>query len=266
MTALALIGFGEVGRTFAKGFLERGNVSVSAFDILFDQPHSNLRDMAGAAGVRVARSAAEASDNARVVVSAVTASSALSVAEQAAAYLKPGQLYLDVNSASPETKRKAANVVQGVGADYVEGAVMAAVGAPGLKVPILAGGPAAQSAAELLNGLGMNLTPFANEHGLASATKLSRSIVMKGLEAILLECSAAARHWGVEKQVIASLQATYPGLNWAKLVEHCGERVATHGNRRSQEMSEAADMLQEMGHDPALCQAISKFQARNAKR
>ena len=208
MTALALIGFGEVGRTFAKALLARGDVSVSAYDILFDQPHGTLRDIAGATGVRVARSAADAGSNARVVMSAVTASAALGVAEQAATYIKPGQLYLDVNSASPETKRKAASLVQAAGADYVEGAVMAAVGGPGLKVPILAGGPAAQAAADLLNGLGMNLTPFATEHGRASATKLSRSIVMKGLEAILLECNAAARHWGVEKDVIASLQPT----------------------------------------------------------
>lgn len=266
MTTLALIGFGEVGRTFAKALLARGDVSVAAYDILFDQPHANLRDTAAATGVRVSRTAAEASAEARVVVSAVTASAALAVAEQAAVYLRPGQLYLDVNSASPETKRKSATFVQSTGADYVEGAVMAAVGGPGLKVPILAGGPRAEAAAALLNGLGMNLTPYATEHGLASATKLSRSIVMKGLEAILLECSAAARHWGVEKEVIASLQATYPGMDWAKLVTHCGERVATHGLRRSQEMGEAADMLAEMGQDPALCRAISKFQARNAKR
>jgi 3-hydroxyisobutyrate dehydrogenase-like beta-hydroxyacid dehydrogenase len=266
MTALALIGFGEVGRAFAKGFQANSDVRVSAYDILFDQPHSALRDTAGAVGARIARNAAEACRDARVIISAVTASATFTVAEQAAAYLKPGQLYLDVNSASPETKRKAAHFVQGAGADYVEGAVMAAVGGPGLKVPMLAGGPAAQSAAELLNGLGMNLTPFATEYGRASATKLSRSIVMKGLEAILLECSAAARHWGVETDVIASLQATYPGMDWAKLVTHCGERVATHGMRRSQEMGEAADMLEEMGHDPALCRAISKFQARNAKR
>ncbi len=266
MTSFSFIGFGEVGRTFAKGLLATPGVRIAAYDLLFDRPQSPLAELARSVGVRVAGGAADASGGAQCVISAVTASAALDVAKQAAGYLQPGQIYLDVNSASPQTKQKAAEVVQCAGADYVEGAVMAAVGAPGLKVPILAGGPAARAAAELLNALGMNLTPFSAKHGLASATKLSRSIVMKGLEAILLECSAAARHWGVEKEVIASLQTTYPGIDWSKLVSHCGERVATHGIRRSQEMREAAEMLEEMGHDPALCRAIAGFQERGAKR
>jgi len=266
MTSFAFIGFGEVGRTFAKGLLATQGVRITVYDLLFDQPQSRIADLARSAGVSVASSAADASLGARYVIAAVTASAALDVASQAAGYLKPGQIYLDVNSASPQTKQKAAEFVQGAGADYVEGAVMAAVGGPGLKVPILAGGPAAEATAAFLNTLGMNLTPFSTELGLASATKLSRSIVMKGLEAILLECSAAARHWGVEKEVIASLQATYPGMDWSRLVAHCGERVATHGIRRSQEMREAADMLEEIGHDPALCRAIASFQERGAKR
>ncbi len=266
MTSFAFIGFGEVGQTFAKGLLATPGVRIAAYDLLFDRNPSTLAERAGAAGVRVANSAADASRGAGFVISAVTACAALDVARQAAGYLEPGQMYLDVNSASPQTKQKAAEFVQGAGADYVEGAVMAAVGGPGLKVPILAGGPAAGTAAGLLNALGMNLTPFSDAHGLASATKLSRSIVMKGLEAILLECSAAARHWGVEKEVIASLQATYPGMDWSRLAAHCGERVATHGIRRSQEMREAADMLEEIGRDPALCHAIAGFQERGAKR
>jgi 3-hydroxyisobutyrate dehydrogenase-like beta-hydroxyacid dehydrogenase len=266
MTSFSFIGFGEVGQTFAKGLLATPDVCVAAYDLLFDRAESTLAELARSTGVRIANGAADASRGVRYLISAVTASAALDVASEAAGYLEPGQIYLDVNSASPQTKQKAAEFVQSAGAHYVEGAVMAAVGGPGLKVPILAGGPAAEATAELLNALGMNLTPFFAEHGLASATKLSRSIVMKGLEAILLECSAAARHWGVENEVLASLQATYPGMDWSKLVTHCSKRVAAHGIRRSQEMREAADMLEEMGRDPALCRAIASFQECGAKR
>jgi 3-hydroxyisobutyrate dehydrogenase-like beta-hydroxyacid dehydrogenase len=195
----------------------------------------------------------------------VTAAAAREVAEAAAGYLRPGQTFLDVNSASPRTKQTAAKFVQSAGADYVEGAVMAAVAGPGLAVPILAGGPAAGTAADLLNGLGMNLTPVAAEHGRASATKLARSIVMKGLEAILIESMAAARHWGVEREVIASLQETHPGLDWTKLALRCSERVAQHGVRRAQEMREAGDMVAELGRDPALCHAIAAVQQRGTK-
>jgi 3-hydroxyisobutyrate dehydrogenase-like beta-hydroxyacid dehydrogenase len=151
------------------------------------------------------------------------------------------------------------------GADYVEGAVMAAVAGPGLKVHILAGGAAAQEAADLLNPLGLNLTPVASEIGRASATKLSRSIVIKGIEAILVQCAAAARRWNVEADVIASLKATYPGIDWPRQVEYAAERVGKHGLRRAQEMREAAAMVADLGLDPVLCDAVAAVQEKGAK-
>lgn len=174
MTILALIGFGEVGQTFANGLLAREGVQVAAYDLLFDKPQVKPGRIAQAQamGVRVAADAADAIRDARVVISAVTAAATLEVAQAAARRLQPGQIFLDVNSASPGTKKAAAGHVGTSGADYVEGAVMAAVSGRGLKVPILAGGPAAETAAVILNGLGMNLTPVAKEYGRASATKL----------------------------------------------------------------------------------------------
>lgn len=267
MTTVALIGFGEVGQTFARGLLARDGVQVAAYDLLFDRADvgPDRRAQAQTIGIRAAADAADAARDARVVVSAVTAAAALDVAKAAAGYLRKGQMFLDVNSASPGTKKAAAAHVGAVGADYVEGAVMAAVSGPGLKVPILAGGPAAETAAAILNGLGMNLTPVATEYGRASATKLARSIVMKGLEAILVESTAAARHWGVEADVIASLQNTHPGIDWANVAARCAERVAQHGVRRAAEMREAGDMMAELGLDPTLSRAIAGVQERGAK-
>jgi 3-hydroxyisobutyrate dehydrogenase-like beta-hydroxyacid dehydrogenase len=268
MTMLAFIGFGEVGRTFARDLLVNKGVTVAAYDLLFDAPvaPAGPRAAAQSLGVRVAANAADAGRDARIVISAVTAAAAGAVAEAASRYLRPGQIFLDVNSASPATKKNAATHVNAAGAYYVEGAVMAAVAGPGIKVPILAGGPQAQSAADILNGLGMNLTAVATDYGRASATKLARSIVMKGIEAAMVESGAAARHWGVEQEVIASLQKTYPGLDWTKLAANCAERVATHGVRRAQEMREAGAMVQELGLDSMLCEAIAAVQHRGAKR
>jgi 3-hydroxyisobutyrate dehydrogenase-like beta-hydroxyacid dehydrogenase len=268
MMRLAFIGFGEVGQTFAKGLAGRGGVTVAAYDLKFDIPEMR-RDMIARAevlGVRVAADAAEAAREADVVVSAVTAAAAGEVAAAAARYLNPGQIFLDINSASPSTKRTAAAHVAASGAEYVEGAVMAAVAGPGLKVAILAGGPAAGTAAETLNPLGMNLTPVATEIGRASATKLSRSIVIKGLEAILVQCAAAARAWDVEADVVASLQATYPGIDWRQQIAYAAERVATHGLRRAQEMREAGAMVADLGLDPVLCEAIAAVEEQGAKR
>ena len=137
---IALIGFGEVGKTFAQGFLAAG-FPVASYDILFDNSEagSALRARARAMGVDACASAAAAADGARVVISAVTATSAFDVAREAATYLRPGQFFLDINSVSPETKRADAAAVEPSGASYVEAAVMAPVAPYGLKVPMLSG-------------------------------------------------------------------------------------------------------------------------------
>lgn len=260
---LALIGFGEVGDIFARGLLANAGVTLAAYDILFDE--NRRTDEAKAAGVRIASNAADAVQGAQFVISAVTASAALDVAETVAPHLRPGQIFLDINSASPNIKRRGAAAIEAAGGSFVEAAVMAPVPGPGLRVPILAGGAQAAEAAERLNRLGMNITPVATEIGHASAMKLCRSIVIKGLEAIMIDCAAASRLSGVETEVYASLAGTFPSIDWPKLAEHMAQRVHQHGRRRAAEMREAADMLVDLGLDPGLCQAIARTQEMNAK-
>lgn len=263
---LALIGYGEVGKTFARALLKREGVKVVAYDILFDDPAVGAGHVAEAraAGVVAARDAAAASVGARVVISAVTATASPGVAAQAASYLRPDQIFFDINSASPATKAKSARKVEAAGARFVEGAVMAAVSGPGLRVPILAGGSAATAAAEILNGLGMNVTPVTTEVGRASAMKLCRSIMIKGLEALIIDCAGAARRWDVEKEVFGSLSETFPSIDWPELSVAMAERVAKHGIRRAAEMREAGEMLSDLGDDPTLCHAIADRHERFA--
>ena len=265
--AIAFIGFGEVGQHFAADLRATGRAALSAYDIVFDDPAIAPERLAkaDALGVLPAVSAAAACRNARVVISAVTADAVESVAEAARHYLAPGQIFFDVNSAAPSTKQRAARHVEAVGAQYVEGAVMGPVRVPGIRVPILAGGPAAVEASALLNSLGFNLTPVATEHGKASAIKLCRSIVIKGLEALMIDCAAAAGRSGVEREVYASLAETFPSIDWSKLATDMAERIATHGKRRSAEMQEAADMLGDMGINASLARAVAEAQARGAR-
>jgi 3-hydroxyisobutyrate dehydrogenase-like beta-hydroxyacid dehydrogenase len=260
---IAFIGYGEVGQTFARQLLARGDVQISAYDIRFDA--GPLAERARQAGVTAAKDAAEAARDANVVISAVTADAVLDVAREAQAYLKPGQYFFDINSASPNTKTRAAELVNKTGAHYIEGAVMAAVLTPGITVPILAGGPAAADLAQGMNALGMNIRAVAVEYGRASAMKLCRSIVMKGLEVMTVECARAAAFWNVADEVFGSLEATYPGMGWAALAQNSAERVSNHGLRRAAEMREAAGMLAEMELNPALARAIADAQERGAK-
>jgi 3-hydroxyisobutyrate dehydrogenase-like beta-hydroxyacid dehydrogenase len=260
---IAFIGYGEVGQIFGRQLLARRDVDITAYDILFNA--SALVEHARRAGVAPAKNAAEAARDVDVVISAVTADAVLDVAREAQAYLKPSQFFFDINSASPNTKTRAADIVNKTGASYVEGAVMAAVLAPGITVPILAGGPAAGDLAARMNQMGMNIRAVAAEYGRASAMKLCRSIVMKGLEVLTVECGRAAAFWDVADEVFGSLEATYPGMGWAALAENSVERVTSHGIRRAAEMREAADMIADMGLNPALPKAIADAQERGAK-
>ncbi|MGL5116623.1 MAG: DUF1932 domain-containing protein [Beijerinckiaceae bacterium] len=264
---ISIIGFGEAGQTFARDFTQQPDIAVSAYDILFGTAKgASLEGRAAELGVAISTSAAQAARGSAVIISAVTASAAEDVAAAASRYLCAGQIFLDINSAAPSTKQRAAKHVEASGAHYVEGAVMAPVQKPGLAVQILAGGPHAEETARLLNSRGMNLTAVSVEHGRASAMKLCRSIMIKGLEALMVDCTAASEGWDVKAEVFASLRETFPSIDWHGLSVNMAERVATHGVRRAAEMREAGEMLAALGLNPDLALAVADAQQRGARR
>jgi 3-hydroxyisobutyrate dehydrogenase-like beta-hydroxyacid dehydrogenase len=262
---ISFIGFGEVGQTFSRGLAAKAR--LAAWDRLFPERRgATLKAAAAEIGVAVLASAEAAIAGADVVISSVTADETLAVATEAARHLRRGQVFVDVNSAAPATKIAAARVVAASGAAYVECAVMQPVARPGLAVPILAGGPTATATAETLNRLGMNVCAVAAEYGRASATKLCRSILIKGLEVLAVESADAADAWGVGDEVFASLAETFPALDWPALTADMRARVTRHGIRRAAEMQEAAAMLAELGRDPTLALAVAAAQQRHAAR
>lgn len=265
---LAFIGYGEVGQLFGQQLARLPGVAVAAFDLkLADEAQAApLRAAAARDGVTLAASAAEAARGARIVFSAVTASAAREVAEEARGYLLQDQVFFDLNSASPATKARCAKALEETGRAYVEGAVMAPVAEPGIAVSILAGGRRADEVAALLNPLGFEIRVVATEIGRASATKLCRSIMIKGIEALIIDSARAARQWGVSEDVFASLGKTFPGTDWARLADVMDARVARHGIRRAAEMREAADMLAEGGFEPELSRAVADAHERRARR
>lgn len=265
-TNIAFIGFGEVGQTFARGFVKHEGVRVSAYDILAGtSAGERLADLAEGIGVAWCMAPDRAAQEADFIISAVTASQAEAVAAAASAWIKPGQIFVDINSAAPSTKQRAAKMIEASGAGYVEAAVMAPVLKPGLQVPILSGGPLAAETSLRLNAIGMNLTPVSEQHGIASAMKLCRSIIIKGLEALMVDCAESSERWGVKDEVFASLHATFPSIDFHALASDMRERVATHGVRRSAEMAEAGEMLAALGMNPDLANAVSAAQLRGVR-
>jgi 3-hydroxyisobutyrate dehydrogenase-like beta-hydroxyacid dehydrogenase len=255
---IGLIGFGEVGSIMAAGLRQQAD-SVSAWDrLLADQKASSaMRETARAQGIHLVDGPQALCASSDLIISAVTASNTLSVAQTIASSIRPGCWFLDLNSASPGTKQRAAASIAAAQGRYVEAGVMTSVPPFGIAVPMLLGGPHAAELAPVLSAWGMNVERVSDQVGIASATKMCRSVMIKGLEALVIESYATARHYGVEDAMIATLRETFPGIDWTRQGEYFFSRVAQHGRRRAEEMREAANTVREAGFEPFMAAAIA---------
>jgi 3-hydroxyisobutyrate dehydrogenase-like beta-hydroxyacid dehydrogenase len=259
---VGLIGYGEVGRILAED-LRQQDVKVTAYDIKLrsDQSGRALRDHAKQHGVALSASHADLAAQSDFIVSAVTASQAVPVAKACAETVKQGAWYLDFNSASPGAKQRAAVLIDNAGGRYVEGAVMTSLPPYRIKVPLLLGGSGAAALAPLLLELGFAAKVASDKLGVASAVKMCRSVMIKGLEAMVIESFTTARAYGVEDAVLASLKETFPGIDWEKQGAYFFQRVIEHGRRRSEEVREVAETVREIGLDPWSSQGTAERQA-----
>jgi 3-hydroxyisobutyrate dehydrogenase-like beta-hydroxyacid dehydrogenase len=258
---VCLIGFGEVGQTLADDLARVGVANLCAWDVLFRESMSIPSAALAGRAVKPATDAPSAVRGAQLVISAVTAAQDASAARSVATGLEPGAFYLDLNSVSPEMKREVACIVDATGARYVEGAVMSPIGPKRIASPILLGGPHADDFLRFAQPLGFaGASVFANEVGKASAAKMCRSVMVKGIEALLTESLLAARKHGVEETVLASLNDLFPAANWRKLAQYMISRSLIHGKRRAEEMREVAQTVSNVGLTPQMSAACAERQ------
>ncbi len=258
--ALCFIGFGEAGQAIAAGLHEAGVERIAAWDVLFPTPAGErLKAAAAAAGVRCAVSAADAVRGAEIVISAVTAASSVEAAESVKPHLAGRPVYLDINSVSAGRKRQTAALL-GDAARYVDAGVIAPIHPARHQTPMLLAGPDAEALAQTLGAFGMRLSVAGAEVGAAAAIKMVRGVIIKGIEALTLECFLAAARAGVVDEVAASIRNNYPGIDWAKMVPYNLERMASHGERRAAEMEQVAETLRELGVEPLMTSATVRRQ------
>jgi 3-hydroxyisobutyrate dehydrogenase-like beta-hydroxyacid dehydrogenase len=218
-----------------------------------------------AAGVTPAATLHAALADAALVFSVVTAEQALAAAEAGAGALAPGALWFDCNSCAPDTKRRAARVIEAAGGRYVDVAVMAPVHPKRHHVPLKIAGPHAGAAAIALAALDMRPEVVGDTVGQASSIKMIRSVMIKGLEALTTECFLAARRAGVEEAVLASLEASDPDIAWRKRGLYNLDRMMVHGTRRASEMREVAITLSDLGLPDHMSAASALWQDRVAQ-
>jgi 3-hydroxyisobutyrate dehydrogenase-like beta-hydroxyacid dehydrogenase len=258
---LCFIGFGEAGQAIASGLRKTGIEAVTAWDVLFPSADgAKLKQAGETIGVRLANSAADAARGADIIVSAVTAASSLEAARSVEPHLSGNPYFLDINSVSPGRKKETEKLL-GTKARYVDIAILAPIHPARHQTPLLLAGPHAANVMPLLiDELDMRGAIAGDEVGQAAGLKMIRSVMIKGIEALTLECFLAAKRANIVDEVAASLKNNYPTLDWNKVIEYNIERMASHGVRRADEMDQVAETLRELGVDPLMATATSSRQ------
>jgi 3-hydroxyisobutyrate dehydrogenase-like beta-hydroxyacid dehydrogenase len=263
VNSLGFIGFGEAGFTIGNGLRCAGFETLFAYDIATHNPDRGrlIQQRARDAGATLVESPRELARACDILFSTVTSSSARDAAHQHAPFLESRHLYADLKSVSPALKREIAAVISARGAAFVEAAVMAPVAPYGHQVPMLLGGTAAEGFVAVMAPYGMRLQVLDGAAiGAAAAVKMCRSVVVKGIEALLCESVLAATEYGADAHVFASLDETWPGIDWKRLADYTIGRLVVHGERRAREMEEVAETLRAIGVEPIMAEATARRQ------
>lgn len=254
---ICILGYGEVGQILADDLAPNVRVPVRAYDPLFATHESGPgRAVASTESATESVSAAEAAAGCDLVISVVTADEAVAAARSVAGSLKPGCVYFDLNSVSPKTTVETASVVQESGGRFVEGVIMTSIGSHRIRSPILLGGRNASAFESVARSLGFTgVRVFSDELGAASAVKMCRSVIVKGLEALLGEALVTAQHYGVVDDVLASLDDLLPVDSWEETARYMISRSVRHGERRAAEMREVAATVADVGLEPLMSES-----------
>jgi 3-hydroxyisobutyrate dehydrogenase-like beta-hydroxyacid dehydrogenase len=250
---IAVLGLGEAGSAIAADLLAAG-VSLRGYDPAVASPE----------GIADTRSEAEAARGADLVLSVNSAKAAVDAFEAGRHGLRPGGLWADLNTASPGTKRRLAQIAADAGIPFTDVAMMAPVPGRGLRVPMLASGGGAERYADMLTPLGADIEVLDGPAGLAATKKLLRSVFYKGMAAAMVEALEAARAAGQEQWLREHIAAELTAAD-AGTLYRVTEGTYRHAVRRTAEMEAAAAMLAELGVSPLMADASRALHHRLAQ-
>lgn len=245
---LGLLGFGEAARRLAKDLTQAGFSNILAYSRsgAKAQPGDPLHQSAQAAGVTLVKTVGTLAKKSDIIIVLTPGKSALPALKKILKYLRPDHLYVDASSNSASNMEKAA-VLIGDKAKFVDASIMGPVDLMGIKVPFAASGPHATAFRELMVPHGMVINVVGVNPGDASAMKLIRSVLMKGLAGLLLETMEAARRRNILDEVIEDSSVTFNDIPFQKIIKRYVGGTAVHCERRIHEMKECLELLHDMG-------------------
>lgn len=256
MLKIAILGLGEAGSHFANDLVKMG-VEVIGFD-------PNLVRKLDAS-IRFKNSNAEAVVNADIVFSANLSSVSIEIAEELAKVLKPHQFFCEMNTSGPKKKKEIAEILKLSGVKMIDLAIMAPVPPRGIMTPFLASGENVTELLEKVKPLNLDLEILENSKiGDAATLKLLRSIVYKGIAAVVCEAMEAGRAFGMETYIRGQIKSLIGGND--EIIDRFVEGSSTHAVRRMHEMEAVIEMLETQNLDPILTKATKSNLERLIKR
>ncbi len=242
---IAILGLGEAGSHFANDLAEMG-VAVIGFD---PNPIKRLHPT-----IILAQSNLEASKDADIIFSVNLSSESENIAKEIADVLKPHQFFCEMNTSSPEKKKAIATILKSSGVKMIDLAIMAPVPPKGIKTPFLVAGEYAEEFIEKVKPLNLTISVLENSQiGDAATRKLLRSIVYKGIAAVICEAVEAGENFGMQSYIREQISSVIGGND--ELIDRFVEGSKTHALRRMHEMEAVVEMLQDKGLDPIVSRA-----------
>lgn len=256
MNRMGFIGFGEAAFNIASGLKDEGFETIAAYDKFWNIVPQNtlIKDRAEETGVTLFPSIQTLVENSEMIVSAVSADIALTLAREVKPFLNKDQIYVDLNATSPMTKEEVDSIISPV-ASFVDCAVMGPVPTYKHKVPLTISGGGAKQFSETMTPYGMNITFMNAPAGSASATKMMRSIFMKGFVMLVLEMLLAARKYQVADEVVMSVGETITSGPFLDKINGLVGRGVIHSERREHEMGEVIATLKGIEVDSIMSRA-----------
>ena len=191
---IAFIGFGKVAYTLS-GLIQSPDIN---FLTSTENRSKETIDLINKSNIEVYDSFSEALKNADIIISAVTPSKAVKVADKYASYCKG--IYLDLNNISPDTTEEINIIVD----NFVDGAIIGKIDS---KNPTLfLSGENAHKLLFLNDFLNVNI--ISDNIGDASKLKLLRSTYTKSLSVLLIETYDLAKKVGLEDEFFDTLSIT----------------------------------------------------------
>ncbi len=244
---IAILGLGEAGSHFANDLANLG-ISVYGWDPNPKRPLDK--------SIQIAQSNLDAAENADIIFSVNLTSASELVAREVKPILNRNKIYVELNTSSPDKKKAIFQILEESSVQFVDLAIMAPVPPKGILTPMLAAGPGANTLVEQLKPYGLAIKSIAGEVGYAAELKLLRSIVYKGIAAVICEAIDAGKLFNQEKYIREQISSIIGGNE--DLIDRFVEGSQTHAERRIHEMDAVVEMLINKGLNPVMSDAAKQ--------